>query len=325
MESKPKGIAMKFTHLNQQQRYQIEKQLALKKSIRVIAEILGIHRSTLYRELHRGKAGKKYNAIVAHERSLKRRAKSAANHKCHSKEVWQVVKQQLKEEWSPDEISLRLKIAGSEGNWAISHQAIYNWIKRTKSPLRKKLRRFAPAKVWKQVRSAYPEGRESIRMRPLEALDRRMAGHWEGDTIRGKSHHHCIVTLVERKSLFVKLSCVLAKTADNVTAAINQLLTGFPSLSLTLDNGSEFARFKGMQIKAFFADPGKPRQRSRNENTNGLIRQYIRKTDCLIDISNEKIKDIEDRLNHRPRKTLGYRTPHEVLFNLPSTPVAIRT
>jgi IS30 family transposase len=316
---------MSFIHLNQRQRYQIEKYLAANLNIKAIAQALGLHRSTIYREIKRGHQDGQYKALIAHERALTRRAKSAANHSCYDNEVWQMVEQLLKQEWSPDEIHGRLKSAGSQGNWSISHQAIYNWIKRTRNDLNKTLRRYCPIKQWKTQKAAYPAGRESIRKRDKVALLRLTAGHWEGDTIRGKTPHHCIVTLVERKSLYSKLSPVLNKVADEVSLAINALLKGLPSLSLTLDNGSEFARFKKIHIQTYFADPGKPRQRSRNEYTNGLIRQYIHKKDRLALLTNQEIQEIEDRLNHRPRKSLGYRTPHEVLFDLLPTPVAIRT
>ncbi|MCX7218028.1 MAG: IS30 family transposase [Burkholderiales bacterium] len=316
---------MEFTHLKAKQRSQIERLLASKTSVSEIATAVGVDRSTIYREIKRGKVNQKYNALASNERTLKRIAKSAANHPTKPKEIWPLVRHLLNQEWSPDEISARLRIAGSEENWSISHQTIYNWIRRTKSALNKKLRRYQLAKVWKPAKSSYPAGRKSIRQRPKDALAREIAGHWEGDTIRGQSHHHCLLTLVERKSLYTKISPVLQKTAITVAAAVGKELNGLPALSLTLDNGCEFAHFKDMGLPVFFADPGRPRQRSRNENTNGLIRQYIPKRMRLKTLSRARIQHIEDRLNHRPRKTLGYKTPHEVLFNLTPNSVAIRT
>ena len=169
-----------------------------------------------------------------------------------------------------------------------------------------------------------PKNRPSIRQRPKAAADRREAGHWEGDTVRGKTPHHCLVTLVERRSLYTRLSKPLPKCSASVAQAIRTALRNLPALSLTLDNGSEFAAFATMGLPVFFADPGKPRQRARNENTNGLIRQYVPRKTRLTTLSESKIKHIEDRLNHRPRKSLGFLTPHELLFNLPPTPFAIR-
>ena len=116
----------------------------------------------------------------------------------------------------------------------------------------------------------------------------------------------------------------MPKLSESVAKAVQNALAGLPALSLTLDNGSEFAAYAQMGLPVYFADPGKPRQRARNENTNGLIRQYVPRKTCLMSLSTDKVRSIEDRLNHRPRKSLGYRTPHEVLFNLPPTPFALR-
>ena len=153
-------------------------------------------------------------------------------------------------------------------------------------------------------------------------------GHWEGDTVRGRSGHTCLVTLVERNSLYTRLSAVIPKTAQDVAQAINRALGGLAAYTLTLDNGSEFAQYakitRTLGTDVYFADPGRPGQRARNENTNGLIRQYIPKRAKLEQLPIRQIRMIEYRLNHRPRKSLGYKTPHEVFFNLPITPVAIR-
>lgn len=316
---------MKFTHLNQRQRYQIEQYLAAKKSMAFIALKLGVHRSTIYREVKRGQVAHRYESANAHRRAQKRRQASAQNQPRLSAEVWQIVKDRLREEWSPDEISQRLQVVGSVGSWSVSHQAIYNWLKRTQSPLVKKLRRYSSKNVWRETRGTFANGKQSIRKRPKEVNERQTLGHWEGDTIRGKTPHHCMVTLVERKSLYTLISPVLAKTAEGVARTINQQLDGLPAQTLTLDNGCEFAHFKTINTPTYFADPGRPRQRSRNENTNGLIRQYFKKSDRFSTISPQRIKMVQDRLNHRPRKTLGYLTPHEVLFGIPPSPVAIRS
>jgi IS30 family transposase len=155
-----------------------------------------------------------------------------------------------------------------------------------------------------------PKNRPSIRKRPKEVLKREQTGHWEGDTVMGRSRQECLVTLVERKSLYTRISPTLPKQSKIVAQYIRQTLTSLSALTLTLDNGTEFAAYKDMGIAVFFADPGKPRQRSRNENTNGLIRQYVPKGARLSTFSPAKIRFIEERLNHRPRKTLGYKTPH---------------
>ena len=315
---------MLFTHLTQAQRYQIERQLAEGKSVALIARYLGVHRSTVFRERGRGLAQGRYCAKRSHQRALKRRAISAANHRTHAPDLWQGVSDLLKREWSPQEISGRYKLEAA-GVHAVSTQTIYNWLTRTHSSLCKQLRHYRTPSPWRQGGGGMPKNRPSIRKRPKEILKREQTGHWEGDTIMGRSRQECLVTLVERKSLYTRISPTLPKQSKIVAQYIRQTLTALSARTLTLDNGTEFAAYKDMGIDVFFADPGRPRQRSRNENTNGLIRQYVPKGSRLSTFSAAKIRRIEERLNHRPRKTLGYRTPHEVLFNLTPTPVAIRT
>ena len=315
---------MSFTHLTPGQRYQIERQRAEGKSAEIIARYLGIHRSTVYREQERGLVLGRYCAKTSHQRALKRRAISAANHRTHSPELWRGVSELLKLEWSPQEISGRYKLDAA-GVQVVSTQTIYNWLARTHSLLCKQLRHYRTPSPWRQSGGGMPKNRPSIRKRPKEVLKREQIGHWEGDTVMGRSRQECLVTLVERKSLYTRISPTLPKQSEIVAQYIRETLTSLSARTLTLDNGTEFAAYKDMGIDVFFADPGKPRQRSRNENTNGLIRQYVPKGARLSAFSPAKIHLVEERLNHRPRKTLGYKTPHEVFFNLMPTPVAIRT
>lgn len=316
---------MSFAHLNRPQRYQIEKQLAEGKSVAVIARSLGVHRSTVYRELGRGRLRGRYCASVAHERTLDCRARSAANHPQHPRELWQLVRRQLAQDWSPQQISGRLRLTDKGDERSVSPQAIYDWLRRTDSPLRRHLRHDRKPSVWRIGGGGMPAGRPSIRKRPKEVLTREHAGHWEGDTILGRSRKHCMVTLVERKSLYTRISPPQPKQSQPVAQYIERTLKRLGAHTLTLDNGTEFARYAEMGLPVYFADPGRPRQRSRNENTNGLIRQYVPKGANLRKFSKAKVRHIEQRLNHRPRKTLGYLTPHEVLFGIQPTPVAIRT
>jgi IS30 family transposase len=316
---------MSFTHLNQPLRYQIERLLSAGISKSIIALRLGIHRSTVYRELARGRVNGQYCAATSHRRTLKRRAISAANHRTHAKTLWRTVSVLLRKEWSPQQISGRLKLTECVGGLSVSPQTIYNWLHRTDSVLSQRLRHHRTPSLWRQGGGGMPKGRPSIRKRPKDVLERKQTGHWEGDTIAGRSKRDCLVTAVERKSLYVKISGTLPKRSEGVAKYIKRTLTKLDAKTLTLDNGTEFAQYKDMGLPVFFADPGRPRQRSRNENTNGLIRQYVPKGSTLSKLSRAKIKRIEDRLNHRPRKTLGYKTPHEVLFDQAPTPVAIRS
>ena len=316
---------MKFTHLNQKHRYQIEARLALGQSKGVIARALGVHHSTIYRECARGSRNGRYCAEKAHSGALKRRTISAANHPTKPSSLWRLARQCLLQDWSPDEIDGRLRL--TRETHQVSAQGIYDWLDRHARPetLISHLRRYRAQPPWRESSGGMPKNRPSIRQRPKTALLRLELGHWEGDTLRGKTPAHCLLTLVERRSLYTCLSEPLFKRAEVIAQAVQSALRSLPALSLTLDNGTEFAAYKTMGLPVFFADPGKPRQRARNENTNGLIRQYVSRKTRLTTLSSHRIKQIEDRLNHRPRKSLGYLTPHEVLFNLPPTPFAIRT
>jgi transposase, IS30 family len=316
---------MSFTHLNQPLRYQIEKLLAEGKGPTLIALRLGIHRSTVHRERNRGQLNGHYCAATSHQRALGRRAISAANSRRHSHALWKTVSRQLRQEWSPEQISGRLKLTEGAQGRALSTQSIYDWLSRTDSSLKERLRHYRAPSLWRQGGGGMPKGRPSIRKRPKEVLKREELGHWEGDTVMGRSRKDCLVTAVERKSLYTRISPVIPKLSKGVARYIKRTLTALEARTLTLDNGTEFACYAEMGLPVYFADPGRPRQRSRNENTNGLIRQYVPKGSALSKFSRGQIKRIEEKLNNRPRKTLGYKTPHEVLFNLPPTPVAIRT
>ncbi len=316
---------MKYTHLNLQQRYQIEARLNTAQPVPVIALALGIDRSTVYRERNRGQVRGRYCARTAHRRALRCKAISASNHPVKPDSVWKVSSQLLRQEWSPEQISGRLHLTGGIAGVTVSHHAIYGWLSRSSSRLVTRLRHHRPPSAWRVGDGGLPQGRPSIRKRPREATERKQVGHWEGDTVRGRTHHHCLVTLVERKSLYTKLSPPVYKDSATVARAVRSALQGMPAVSLTLDNGTEFAAYAAMGVPVYFADPGKPRQRARNENTNGLIRQYVPKQARLSGISRAKITRIEQRLNDRPRKSLGYKTPREVLFNLSPTPVALRS
>jgi transposase, IS30 family len=315
---------MNHAHLTPPQRYQIEQRFAAGQSRQHIALAIGVHRATIYRELSRGSVGGVYEAQQAQRRARWRQAKSAANHPMKPKRVWQRCARLLRRQWTPEEIAGRLRAEGLGPSDQVSAQALYDWLRRTASPLVKHLRRYRALPPWRPSQGGLPAHRPRIRQRPIEVRQRLCIGHWEGDTIVGRNPSQCLVTLVERKSLFLRLSTVQPKQAQFVARALRVKLRQFRADTLTLDNGSEFAQYatltEHLGTQVYFADPGKPRQRARNEYTNGLIRQYIPKGTRLDRLSPTTIRRIEHRLNHRPRKSLGYKTPHEVFFNLPLIP-----
>ena len=175
-----------------------------------------------------------------------------------------------------------------------------------------------------------PRNRPSIRHRPKIIQERRQSGHWEADTMRGqRGHPKCVLATVERTSRYTRLAVLRDPTAKLTARALSTTLASFQVRSITFDNGTEFAQYakacQKLKAQAYFAEPARPGQRGTCENTIGLIRQYLPKHTSLRKLSGERLQCIEHQLNHRPRKCLGFLTPHEVLFNLKPTPVALRT
>ena len=162
----------------------------------------------------------------------------------------------------------------------------------------------------------------SIDERPAIVDTKQHFGDWEGDTVIGKGHRGALVTLVERKSLYTVIRAVLYKTAEAVRNAVTDGLTPYIDRvhTITYDNGREFADHEGMasdlETRIYFAHPYSSWERGLNENTNGLIRQYFPKNRDLRTVTKREVEKAMDKLNHRPRKSLGYRTPYEVFFNI---------
>ena len=176
-----------------------------------------------------------------------------------------------------------------------------------------------------------PKNRPSIRHRPKHIRSRQQSGHWEADTMLGNHTHPArLLATVERTSRYAQLGLLpQGGKALHTARALRRILTRHEVRSITFDNGSEFAHYaracEALHASPYFAEPARPGQRGTCENTIGLIRQYLPKYQSLARLTAEKISWIQDRLNHRPRKCLGYLTPHEVLFDLKPTPVALRT
>ena len=317
---------MTYTHLSRIVRYQIYALMKAGQTQSDIAQILGRHKSTISREISRGCGRRGYRPRQAQNLSDER-SQGSRNAREVDEQIVLEVRSLLGLQWSPEQIASQLPI---------SHETIYHKIYADKAQgghlwrslrcQKKRRKRYASG----QDRRGQIPDRRSISERP-DAVERRShIGHWEGDTVIGAAHQHAIVTLVERKSGYAVMSKVNRKTSDQVSAAIIKRLKplAWRVKTITYDNGKEFAEHKfidaSLGSKAYFADPFASWQRGSNENYNGLLRQYIPKKRRLSTVTDEELKMIEDRLNHRPRKRLGFKTPHQV-FHESLNRVALRT
>ena len=311
---------MVYTQLTQEQRYQIYALLKMGHNQTEIATVIGKHKSTVSRELRRNKGLRGYRPKQAHSQALNRR-----NHgqKRITEEWWQLIEMQLRLDWSPEQVSGWLQ---RHHEVRISHEWIYQHIladKQAGGDLYRHLR--CQKKRRKRYGSYDRRGRipnqTSIENRPAIVDERTRIGDWEVDTIIGKRHRQAIVTLTERKSRFSLLAKVNQRTADQVGDAVIELLQPLADRlhTLTADNGKEFADHERisshLQADFFFAHPYAAWERGANENMNGLIRQYIPKTQVFTAVTDNHLMWIMNRLNHRPRKCLDFLSPFEVFFD----------
>jgi IS30 family transposase len=318
---------MTYTQLTYEQRYQIKVLMKIGHSQKEIAETIKVNKSTISRELRRNRGQRGYRPKQAHRMAMERRGQAR---KRIDASTWRQVEKFVQEDWSPEQISKRLK---EDHNLRISHEWIYQYIladKRAGGDLYRHLRcQKARRKRYGSYdrRGRLPE-RPSIEDRPKIVEKRKRLGDWEVDTILGKGRRHLLVTLTDRKSRLTRIYKVVHKTAQEVADAVIEMLFPWKDrvFTITSDNGKEFAQFQriGKELKAmmYFAHPYASWERGTNENTNGLIRQYFPKDRDLSDITRENIEWAEQRLNNRPRKCLGFKTPNEVFFNTYS-PVAL--
>ena len=307
---------MNYTHLSLGERYQIYALIGAEHSINFIARALNRSPSTILREIRRNKSLRGYQVNNAHKKACARRSNNALSIIAN---VWDWVTDKLKENWSPQQI------AGVHGG--LSHMSIYRYIwtnKRKGGRLWQCLRR--KAKPYRQRLTAETRGRindrVSIHERPSIVDARTRIGDWEADTIIGQHHKQAIVTLVERKTGLLKMKRVDNKTAQQVSEAMIGLLkpVRLQVKTITSDNGKEFAQHKKVKQKLFslffFADAYASWQRGTNENTNGLIREYLPKGCDFRQVSDDEMQDIENKLNNRPRKRLGFKTPMQAFYNI---------
>lgn len=314
-----------YKHLSREERYQIYSLMKANQTLTQIARVLGRSCSTISREVNRGRGQRGYRAEQACVKATER-ALGSRNARRIPSWVWPKVAFFLGVQWSPEQIAHELPL---------SHESVYLHVYADKAKggrLHKDLRSQKPRRrrcLSGHDRRGQIPNRRTIGERPTHIEARKQVGHWEGDTVIGAAHQQAIVTLVERKSGYARLCKVLNKSADLVSQAIEHRLKplGARVKTLTVDNGKEFAYHQqvdqALGIQTYFADPYCSWQRGSNENFNGLLRQYIPKKRRMDTVTEEELTMIENRLNHRPRKRLGFKTPHEV-FHASLNRVALR-
>jgi len=309
-----------YHRLTEAQRIEI---YALKKAGFTQADIanqIGVHKSTVSREVRRNTGLRGYRPKQAHKLAGIRRAQIPRSRISQSR--WHRIEGLIRQDWSPEQVSGYLKVQGEPGaspEWIYQH--IYD-DKRAGGSLHKHLRCQKQRRKRRGCveRRGQIKGRVCISQRPDIVGERRRIGDWEADTVIGKQGGAVLVTLAERKSRFSVVVKAKNKTAKAVTTAITDALQPISSRvhTLTYDNGKEFAYHQQvsetLNAKGFFAHPYHSWERGLNENTNGLIRQYCPKGQEIEVLSDAEVKAIMDKLNNRPRKCLGFRTPNQV-FN----------
>jgi len=306
----------------------ISRGLAAGQSLRQIAQALGRPASTISREVNRHGGSECYRASDADKQAWDAARRPKACRLATCPRLRRLVAGKLARQWSPEQIAGWLKLRFPEQeSLRVSHETIYRSLFiQSRGVLKQELRAHLRTKR-KMRRStlATPMARGgivdavSIRERPAEADDRAIPGHWEGDLISGTHNSH-IATLVERRSRFTMLIKVKGKDTASVVSALSRHVRTLPASlrrSLTWDRGSEMASHKDFtvatDVQVYFCDPRSPWQRGTNENTNGLLRQYFPDGTDLSVHSQAALNKVALRLNQRPRKTLGFRTPAEKL------------
>ncbi len=322
---------MPWHHLSLSEREVISRMRYSGASPSAIARKLGRHRGTISREIDRntlcGADG--YYAHQAQWVSELRRWESKARFVQHGRRVWRYVKKTLRAGWSPEQIAGRMAADfADDESMRISHETIYAWITEDKRQggVYWKCLRQSHRKRRKRYGSHGNRGRIKDRVgiakRPQVVEQRSRLGDWESDTMQGQGNRGYLVTHVDRKSRYVVAARIEDKRAESFNQGTQRAFRWIPACSrktMTADNGKEFSQFKELErllgVDVYFADPYSSWQRGTCENTNGLLREYFPKTMNLLTVSHQRVAAVVRRLNNRPRKCLGYRTPREILFD----------
>ena len=328
---KPTERRRAVAHLTLSEREEIRAGLSAKMSIRDIARALNRSPSTISREVQRNRGRRYYKAVDANNRANRMAKRPKACLLERNSRLRELVLEKLELKWSPEQISGWLKrTMPRQKAMQISAETIYKTLYfRSRSALHhllvKHLRRSHSLRHGKRHTRKGERGTInivngiSVHERSRHINNRRTFGHWEGDLVSGTNNSH-IATLVDRKSRYTIILKLSGKDAGSVNQAITEKFKTLPRKlrqSLTWDRGMELAKHleftANTGVKVYFCDPQSPWQRGTNENTNGLIRQYFPKKTCLAQYSQQELDKVAAQLNSRPRKTLKFKTPKEVI------------
>jgi len=311
---------MNYRQLAREQRYTISVLMKDGYNQSQIADSLGFHKSTISRELQRNRGANGYYFNQAQQLARQRRRHSHGPR--ISVQTWQQVELLLRRQWSPEQISGRLKL---ERQQSVSPERIYLYVyadKRRGGSLYRHLRsqKKQRKRYGGYIRRGQIPNRVSIDDRSTMVDSKRRYGDWEADTIIGARHQGALFSCTERKSKLTLLCKLKNKAAAELKRESIKLLLPYAARihTITVDNGKEFCDHRDiatvLQANIYFAHPYASWERGLNENTNGLVRQYFPKKYDFAQITNTEAQQVAELLNNRPRKTLGYRTPNEVFF-----------
>jgi len=310
-----------YAQITREERYAIALMRKHRMPIRVIARELGRSPSTISREVRRNlNNNRRYEAERAEVRARLRRSRSRRNSQ-FTRADWLFVNDLIEADWSPEQISGWLKL---HGILSISYETIYLHVWEDK---------LAGGELWRHLRQAMKKrrkryrshdsrgrlpGKRHISERPPEVEDRQIPGHWEIDSIMGNDHgRHSALTVVERMTGYLQIGKLTRHCAADATVRTIELIARQPERfkTITADNGTEFHSYKDIEaatgVPFYFATPHHSWERGTNENTNGLIRQYLPKRTSMANVTQADCDAIAAKLNSRPRKRLGFRTPEE--------------
>jgi transposase, IS30 family len=315
---------MGYRQLSEDERYVIGRLHHQRQSLRSIALILDRAPSTISRELIRNatRYDGSYRPEKAQQYAVARRRRSRRNARYGARD-WKPIQRALLKLFSPAQIVGRRKL---DGQPTMSKETIYRYIRRDRRNGGQLFHNLRISSKFGRKRRGSPAtrgrlaGKRHISERPKEVELRKQMGHWEGDTVMGADQRHCILTLVERVSGFLVIKKLKARNMTEVKHAMLKAIRQHDARfdTITLDNGTEFHDYKAVEhrtgVEFYFATPYHSWERGTNENTNGLIRQYLPKGTCLKSLTQTQCNHIARELNNRPRQRLGFRTPAEVFL-----------